>query len=187
MINVSWQDARDYAAWLSAKTGKEYRLPTEAEWEYAARAGTTTRRYWDETPDQKPDPACAHANVFDRGNIERIEARYGAIGQSRFLCEDPYPFTAPVGAAEFNPNPWGLHDTIGNVWEWAQDCWHESYEGAPGDGSAWEVENPAECERRVVRGGSWYSAPQDMRSASRFWFSPGYHFSNLGIRLARSL
>ena len=130
-INVSWNDARAYVRWLSEKTGKEYRLLSESEWEYAARAGTTTRYWW--------------------GN---------AIGRNRANCDGcgsrwDNEQTAPVGS--FAANGFGLHDMHGNVWEWVGDCWNDSYAGAPSDGRAWESRN---CGRRVLRGGSWYNDPR---------------------------
>ena len=126
VINVSWEDAVAYTRWLSEQTGERYRLPTEAEWEYAARAGTATAYSW--------------------GN---------GIGRNRANCDGcgsqwDNRQTAPVGS--FGPNGWGLHDLHGNVWEWVQDCWNESYRGAPADGSAWES---GDCSLRVLRGGSW--------------------------------
>ena len=183
VINVSWDDAVAYAEWLSQKTAKNYRLPTEAEWEYAARAGTKTSRYWQEAPDQNPDPACTQANVFDRGNAVRIKSTF-TVTWDPFECGDPFPFTAPVG--EFDPNAWGLRDMLGNVWEWVRDCWHQSYEGAPDDGSAWAPDDPADCGARVIRGGSWLNLPGTLRSADRVWGTPVYRLYNLGFRLARS-
>jgi len=184
VINVDWSDAADYAKWLSGNTGKQYRLPTEAEWEYAARAGTDTSRYWKESPDQKPDPACTYANVFDRGNVDRIKATYNVTWEP-FECDDPFPFTAPVG--RFQPNERRLHDMMGNVWERAQDCWHDNYEGAPEGGLAWELGNPDDCGARVVRGGSWTDIPGDVRSSVRGGNEAGARSDNLGFRLARSL
>ncbi len=180
-INVDWSDAVAYAAWISKKIGKTYRLPSEAEWEYAARAGTVWKRYWEEIPGQEPDPACAHANVFDQSNESRIKATYGGINWEPFPCDDPFPFTAPVG--EFIPNTWGLHDTLGNVWEWTQDCWHGDYEGAPEDGVVWEIKD---CGARVVRGGSWGNRAESLRSAVRDRNNPGNRNDDLGFRLARS-
>ena len=129
VINVSWDDAVAYTKWLSEQTGERYRLPSEAEWEYAARAGSTTKYGW--------------------GND---------IGHNRANCDGCgsqwVEKTAPVGS--FNPNAFGLHDMHGNLWEWVQDCWNGSYQGAPADGSAW---TSGDCERRVLRGGSWLEQP----------------------------
>lgn len=158
VINVSWKDARDYAAWLSEQTGKRYRLPTEAEWEYAARAGSQTAYWW--------------GQAIGKGN-----ANCDGCGSQ---WDDKQ--TAPVGS--FKPNPWGLYDTAGNVWEWEQDCYHDSYQGAPEDGSAWEE---AGCPRRVIRGGSWSYPPGLVRSAGRRGVGPGYRGRGLGVRLAQDL
>lgn len=135
VINVSWDDANAYAAWLSSETGRHYALPSEAEWEYAARSGTATAFAWGDT-------ARDSANCSDCGTA-----------RSR---------TVPVGS--FPANDWGLHDMHGNVWEWVQDCWNDSYAGAPSDGSPWLE---GECSRRLLRGGSWFNAHSLARSASR--------------------
>lgn len=158
VIDVNWQDAQAYAEWLSRETGKAYRLLSEAEWEYVARAGTTTRYSW--------------------GN---------EIGRNRANCEGcgsqwDNEQTAPVGS--FRPNSFGLYDMHGNVWEWVWDCWHETYIGAPRDGRAWETED---CSRRVLRGGSWYFFPRYLRSAHRNWDTADSRNNNLGFRIARSL
>lgn len=158
VINVSWDDAQSYAAWLSKNTGKTYRLPSEAEWEYAARAGSQTRYPWG-------DAAGKNQANFDGSGSHWSNKQ-----------------TAPVGS--FAANRFGLHDMIGNVWEWAQDCWNESYGGAPDDGQAWEA---GDCLRRVVRGGSWSSSPQVARVANRYWYGPAFRSSILGFRLARTL
>jgi formylglycine-generating enzyme required for sulfatase activity len=160
VINVSWQDAQDYVTWLSARTGKRYRLPTEAEWEYAARAGTTTAYWWGNDLGQN------HAN--------------GGGGGSQWDSKQ----TAPVGS--FKPNPFELYDTAGNVYEWVQDCWHGSYSGAPADGTAW-LGTEEECKFRVVRGGSWYIYPQYLRSAYRIRNGSDVAFNYLGFRIARAL
>ena len=158
-INVSWNDAKAYVGWLSGKTGKKYRLLSESEWEYAARAGTTTRYWW--------------------GNdIGRNRANCDGCG-SRWDREK----TAPVGS--FKANVFGLHDMHGNAREWVADCWNDSYAGAPSDGSAWESGN---CGRRVLRGGTWYDDPRYLRAASRVRYGSGYRGgSGSGIRVARML
>lgn len=161
VINVSWDDATAYAEWLSEQTGKGYRLPSEAEWEYAARAGTTTRYSWGDDID------CGKA---------RYGFNSGECGQQRS--------TDTVGG--FPANAFGLLDMHGNVWEWTQDCWHGNYEGAPGDGSAWLEADNGECARRVVRGGGWNSRPQGLRSAIRLRYD-SEAFNNRGFRLARAL
>ena len=154
VINVSWEDAHAYVAWLSKATGQPYRLPSEAEWEYAARAGTTTRYWWGDDP---PTPKQAN---FGRNVDETTE-----VGS--------YPV-----------NPWGLHDMNGNVWEWVEDCWNDSYEGAPKDGSAWTSND---CNRRVLRGGSWGYVPEVLRSAFRGGGLSGLWLHDLGFRVARTL
>jgi len=151
VINVSWHDAKDYVAWLSRKTGKSYRLLSGAEWEYAARAGTTTRHAFGDT-------------------ITASQAKYGG-GR-----------TVEVGS--FPANKFGLHDMHGNVWEWVEDNWHPNYEGAAIDGSAWPG---GDASLRVLRGGSWSSNPDYLRSAKRLRSPPGLRDSLFGLRLARTL
>lgn len=157
VINVSWDEAVRYAQWLSEQTGKRYRLPTEAEWEYAARAGTETR--------------------WSFGDQE------GQLGGYAWYWANSEGKTHPVG--EKSPNPWGLHDVHGNVWEWAKDCWHDNHEGAPTDGAARNALGGGDCSRHVVRGGSWYGKPELLRSAYRYWFESDYRLNNLGFRLAQ--
>ena len=166
VVCVSWADASAFVAWLSGQTGKSYRLLTEAEWEYAARAGTTTPFWWGTTV----DPAQAN---YDTTRI------YGNAGVRRENREQ----TMSVGA--FLPNPWGLHQVHGNVLEWCEDEWHENYDGAPSDGSAWLQGGTAYS--RVVRGGSWLSFPHDLRSAFRVGASAVLRIDNLGFRVARAL
>ena len=149
VINVSWQDAQDYAAWLSEKTGKRFRLPTEAEWEYAARAGTLTPRPWE----GGLEAACGYANVLDSKHVSDLKAAGYPITWDNFPCEDAYVTTAPVGS--FKPNAFGLHDMLGNVWEWVQDC-AQLYKDTPRDGTAFEAGNETNCGLRVFRGGSWH-------------------------------
>ena len=158
VINVSWNQVQTYVMWLNEKTGKTYRLLSEAEWEYVARAGSETRYSW--------------------GNeIGRNRANCRACG-SRWDDEQ----TAPVGS--FAANGFGLHDVHGNVTEWVQDCWNDNYVGAPADGSAWEQ---GDCNRRVVRGGAWVGEPRFLRSARRHRVTTGYRSSGIGFRVARSL
>ena len=162
VINVHWVSARRYAEWLSEQTGRSYRLPTEAEWEYAARAGTTTKYSWGNraSPEQ--------ANYNGNGN-------------------DGWQYTAPVGS--FPANRFGLHDMHGNLMEWTLDCWHDSYDGAPTNGQAWEVANGGDCDVRVMRGGSWLYGPRAMvvhaRASQRVDGSRGT-FST-GFRLVQDL
>ena len=165
---VSWHDAQAYVAWLSRHTGNRYRLPSESEWEYVARAGVTSARYWGQSADRQ----CRNANGADESS-----------GLSwATSCDDGHRYTAPTGS--FTANPYGLYDVLGNVWEWTRDCWNGSYTGAPTDGSAWER---GECSRRVVRGGSWYFIPEFLRSAIRFGSTTGGRFNSLGFRVARTL
>jgi formylglycine-generating enzyme required for sulfatase activity len=159
VINVSWGHAKQYAAWLSQLTGKEYRLPTEAEWEYAARAGTQTRYSWGD------DPGKGNANCDSCG--------------SRWDLQQ----TAAVGS--FNPNGFGLHDMHGNVWEWVDDRWHESHDGAPTDGSA--RLRGGDPSFRVVRGGSWRNESELVRAAVRARRHAEVQFDTLGFRVARTI
>ena len=172
VLCVSWNDARAYAQWLSKKTGKRYRLPTEAEWEYAARAGSPAARYWGDDPVQ----ACRFANVADQSRFQTW-----GFGQ-KHECTDGHYFTAPVGG--YAPNRFGLYDMIGNVWEWTEDCWNASYSGAPSDGSAWLA---GDCSLRVLRGGSWSTVPRFARSAARHKNPADYRDNLTGFRLARTL
>jgi formylglycine-generating enzyme required for sulfatase activity/tRNA A-37 threonylcarbamoyl transferase component Bud32 len=158
VINVSWNDAKAYAKWLSEQTGRECRLPTEAEWEYAARAGTETKYWW--------------GNEVGRNN-----ANCDGCGSQ---WDDKQ--TAPVGS--FKANPFGLYDMNGNVWEWIEDSWHENYNGAPTDGSARKKSNE---NKVLLRGGSWYDDANLCRSADRVWDVQGSRFSSYGVRLVCSV
>ncbi|WP_283743793.1 formylglycine-generating enzyme family protein [Sideroxydans sp. CL21] len=171
---VSWNDAKAYTAWLSLKTGKQYRLSTEAEWEYAARGSSVTSRYWGDNPDE----ACGYANVAD------MTAKASVPGASFWLlhnCTDGYAYSAPVGS--FKPNAFGLYDMLGNVTEWTEDSYHDSYKNAPLDGTAWQ----GDASRRVLRGGSWNSSPNLVRAARRCVNKPDERFSFVGFRVARTL
>ena len=161
VINVNWEDAQAYVAWLSEATGQEYRLLSEAEWEYVARAGTQTARYWGESEENQ----CRYAN----GNDEDLS------------CSDGYENTAPVGS--FQPNAFGLHDVLGNVWEWTADCWIGDHADAPNDRSARESESD-DCSSRVTRGGSWGSPPRRLRSAART-YPTRENSPHVGFRVAR--
>ena len=158
VINVSWDDAKQYVAWLSRITGKAYRKLSEAEYEYAARAGTATAYFW--------------GDAIGKGN-----ANCNGCGSQWDNKQ-----TAPVRS--FAPNAFGLFDIAGNVWEWVEDCQHDNYDGAPSDGSAWVS---GDCNSRMIRGGSWASPPSDLRSARRNQFSVVGRNSNLGFRIARTL
>ena len=172
VVCVSWNDARAYADWLSIETGRHYSLLSEAHWEYAARAGTTQPRFWEATAEL----ACRFANVSD-------ESRAIAHGLTRtrdniFVCNDGFAATAPAGS--FEPNPFGVKDMLGNVWEWTQDCWNEHYVGLGTDGAP---QLTGECTRRVYRGGSWGNFPHLVRSASRGGDPLDYRYYNVGFRV----
>jgi formylglycine-generating enzyme required for sulfatase activity len=158
VVNVSWADAKQYTSWLSRLLGKEYRLPTEAEWEYAARAGATTRYSWGH------GVGAGHANCDG--------------------CDDHWlQQTSRVGS--FRPNGFGVYDMHGNVWEWVEDQWHSNYQGAPADGSAWLTGgDPA---YRVVRGGSWRNDDTLIRAAIRFPRNINVRFDTLGFRVVQNL
>ena len=158
VINVHWEDAQEYVTWLSRQTRQEFRLPSEAEWEYAARAGSETKYNWgDET-------SVNQANC--RGDY----------------CGDDFEHTAPVGS--FPANSWGVHDVHGNVAEWVEDCWNENYTGAPSDGSAWEATGV--CDHRVVRGGWWSAIPRQGRSSERGAVHHATRYSTIGFRVVRT-
>jgi formylglycine-generating enzyme required for sulfatase activity len=172
VVGVSWSDAQRYLAWLSERSGARYRLPSEAEWEYACRAGTRTVFSFGD----RIDPSLAN---YD-GNFTW---NGGAHGQYR-------GGTTPV--TMFAPNPWGLHDMHGNVWEWVQDLMHDNYTGAPADGSAWEdgtgsAERGSDRPRRILRGGCWLYNPRYLRSALRNAFSSVMSNDIVGFRVARDL
>jgi formylglycine-generating enzyme required for sulfatase activity len=172
---LSWDDAKAYLAWLSRKTGKTYRLPTEAEWEYAARAGaTTTFHFGNDRNDY-----CRHGNGADQTAQQQVP---GAGSWSVLACRDGHAYTAPVGS--FAANAFGLHDALGNVFEWVEDCWNDSYAGAPTDGSAW---TSGDCTIRVQRGGAWGYPPDYLRTAVRGRQPQAYRYVNAGIRVARTL
>jgi formylglycine-generating enzyme required for sulfatase activity len=162
VINVTWDDAKDYVAWLTKLTGKPYRLLSEAEYEYAMRAGTTMAYPWG---DEETSNGKAMANCQGCGS------QWDNKG------------TAPVGL--FPPNKFGLYDMVGNVKEWIEDCWHNDYNGAPTDGSAWT--SGGDCSERVLRGGSWDSTPDNLTSKSRFGFSAANRAYDFGFRVGRTL
>jgi formylglycine-generating enzyme required for sulfatase activity len=157
VIDVSWDDAKDFVAWLSQKTSQAYRLPSEAEWEYAARAGTIAAYWWGR------DIGSGRANCQECG---------GGAGRQ----------TVPAGT--YRPNAFGLYDTAGNVAEWVQDCWNASYRGAPRDGAAWMG---GDCALHVLRGGSFASKASAVRSASRFRYDEDVRYYANGFRVVRDL
>jgi formylglycine-generating enzyme required for sulfatase activity len=158
VINVSWDDAKLYVAWLSRLTSKAYRLLTEAEWEYAARAGSNTRYAWGD------EPGIGNASCNGCGGALVMQA-------------------APVGS--FRPNAFGIYDMEGNVWEWVEDIWHDDYEGAPVDGSAWL--QGGDATYRPVRGGSWHNETELIRAAIRDKRHRKVQFDTLGFRVARTM
>ncbi len=172
VLNVSWSEALEYVVWLSLETGANYRLPSEAEWEYAARAGSTWQFHFGDYTSS----LCRYGNHADASLPERIEWR-------NLACSDGVGLkTAEVG--QYEANPWGLHDIHGNVWEWVEDCWNDSYTGAPTDGAVWLT---GDCTRRVLRGGSWGNRPALLRAAHRSSVDAGERGVNVGFRVARTL
>ena len=169
---VSWEDASAYVTWLSQRTGRKYRLLSEAEWEYAARAGTTTARFWGDDAAR----ACDFANGADRSTQAKVPRANTWIVSS---CDDRHAYTAPVGS--YRANAFGLHDMLGNVEEWTQDCWNPNYRGIPADGSA---AASGDCAMRAVRGGSWLDAPVGIRSAYRVGSPVTVRVYRRGFRVA---
>lgn len=173
LVCVSWEEAQAYVQWLSQQTGRRYRLLSEAEWEYAAREGTTSAFIWG----TDPNAGCRDANGADRTAQGKLPSNW-----TYSTCTDGAVFTAPVGS--YAANRFGLKDMIGNAWEWTEDCYNESYAGGPADGTAWRT---GDCSRRVLRGGSWIFNPQILRSASRSWLYSSGRSDYVGFRLARTL
>ncbi|MGD8640900.1 MAG: formylglycine-generating enzyme family protein, partial [Gammaproteobacteria bacterium] len=169
VFNVSWHDAQRYVEWLSEQTGEYYQLPSEAQWEYAARAGTDTAFHTGKCINTSQ--ANFHGN-YNYGNCPTTNVYRGK--------------TMPVGS--FSPNAWGLYDVHGNIFEWTRDCWHSNYEGAPTDGNAWmNVGDNVDCELRVLRGGSWSGRPQDIRSAARSRNDADFKSIFIGFRVVRTI
>jgi formylglycine-generating enzyme required for sulfatase activity len=172
VINVSWDDAKRYIAWLSNKTGKVYRLLSETEREYVTRAGTTTAFWWGSAalrrtyqPTSGPYQPMATNSYVQGGSFAEFRKK-----------------TVPVDS--YDPNPWGLYNVHGNVWDWTDDCWNASNRGNPGDGSA---RTSGDCGKRVLRGGSWSEIPEDRRAASRSRDSSTVRNDDHGFRVARTL
>jgi formylglycine-generating enzyme len=175
-VCINWGDAHSYVIWLSRISGKRYRLPSEAEWEYFARAGTRTARYWGEAR----DAACDHANVSD---LTRADAQgIDTAPEVSFQCRDGVVQTAPVG--QHPPNGFGLFDVQGNVWEWLQDCYTPDHAGAPSGGAA---RTDGDCSKRMDRGGSWVNSPKYLRSAARHADLATRRNDVLGLRIVREL
>ncbi|CAN7374301.1 formylglycine-generating enzyme family protein [Massilia sp. LjRoot122] len=156
--DVSWDDAQQYVKWLATASGKPYRLPTEAEWEFAARGGTATAYWW--------------GAQMQTGKANCKE------------CGQPWSDAAPASVGSYPANPYGLHDTSGSVWEWVSDCWHNNYKDAPADGRAWDGPN---CRVRVIRGGSWREGSAYMVTSTRFKYDASVRQLQNGFRVARSL
>ena len=176
VINVNYEQAIGYAEWLSERTGKKYRLLSEAEWEYAARGGSEKPRFWGTSSDR----ACEFANVANPSTTSESWWKKEWVPHS---CEDGFRAqTAPVG--NYKPNGFGLHDMLGNVWEWVEDCYNKTYDGAPTDGRVWAT---GDCSLRVARGGGWRDRPAFVRSAGRVRCQPAERYDVLGFRVARTL
>jgi len=158
VVNVTWPDALAYTVWLSEQTGERYRLPSEAEWEYAARGGARTRFWWGDEPGS------------GRANCGGCGTRWDGEG------------TAPAGSLPVNP--FGLHEVLGNLWEWTADCYHNSYEGVPADGSPHVYRD---CGQKVIRGGSWVVPPRELRAANRWRVYPVAPSDEIGFRVVRDL
>ena len=174
VIHVSWNDAYAYARWLAQGTGKPYRLPSEAEFEYAMRGGRSTRYWWGDASPKK-----VVENLTGDGDVSRNQREW-----STHFDDYADRFWGPAPVASFEPNPFGLFDIGGNVGEWVMDCWHDTYLRAPVDGSAWI--NPG-CKMRVVRGGYWAASPNQSRSAYRVSAKPEHRGARIGFRIARDL
>ncbi len=174
VLHVDWHDAQAYTLWLTSQTGQSYRLPSEAEWEYAIRAGSVSPYWWgDGSPSQPVE------NLTGDGDVSSSGRNWGLAFED---YGDGHWGPAPAGT--FSANGFGLHDMAGNVSEWLEDCWHDTYVRAPMDGSAWV--NPG-CEKRVVRGGYWAGRPGQARSAHRFSADSRLRGPRVGFRVARDL
>ena len=172
VAGVSWVQAEAYAEWLAKLTGKPYRLPSEAEWEYAARAGDSGRYPW-----ASVDEACQRANLLDVSGSNVHPEWYWFE-----RCDDHFASSAPVGS--FPPNAWGFHDMLGNVWEWVADCWHPDYSGAPSTSIAWTA---TPCRKHVNRGGGWGNNQRSLRFSNRDADPATARSDSLGFRIARDL
>jgi formylglycine-generating enzyme len=173
VVCVSWEDATAYVRWLSRETGRRYRLLSEAEWEYAARAGTASARYWGDDATR----ACDYGNGADLAATTQLPA---ARHWGSAPCSDHHAYTAPVG--RYRANAFGLHDMLGNAGEWTQDCWNGNYSGAPAGQRAWST---GDCALRAVRGGAWDDAPTGLRAAYRVGSPTSIRLYSRGFRVAR--
>jgi formylglycine-generating enzyme required for sulfatase activity len=174
VVCVSFNDAKAYVAWVARQTGKPYRLLTEAEWEYAARGGTSTRYSYGN--DEKD--ICRHGNGAD----QTARSANSTSGWTFASCRDGFANTSPVGS--FTANGFGLYDMQGNAWQWIEDCYHDGYKDAPTDGSAW---GSGDCLLRALRGGSWDVNPKGLRAANRIWNDTVSRSGNMGLRVERTL
>jgi formylglycine-generating enzyme required for sulfatase activity len=172
-VCVTWDDARAYADWLSAQTGKSYRLLSEAEWEYAARGRLTGSNYWQGQDRLGP---CSHGNFADQTTHDNL------VWKSSFQCSDRWWLPSPVGI--YRPNRFGVYDMLGNLWEWVEDCHNPGYDTASGDG---RPRTCGECERRIIRGASWSTKPANVRFGNRARAATSHRSVNVGIRIARDL
>ena len=170
VVSILWNDAKEYVAWLSRTTGRPYRLLSEAEREYVARAGTTTAYWWGELF------VTTFANS-DAGASQQPSATIADLQQPI-----AGPRTLPVQS--FDPNPWGLYQVHGNVYDWVEDCWNDNYDGAPSDGSAWMSGN---CDGHILRGGAYIRNAKTARSGARMWFGPSDRMIYMSVRVARTL
>ena len=170
VVNVSWFDAETFTKWLSQRTGVKYRLPTEAEWEYAARGGANSSRFWGDSPDD----ACSYANVADKST----KSHFFMINEIH-NCDDGYKAVSPVG--RFKPNKFGLYDMLGNVWEWVSDWYKKEYYS---ESPKKNPKGPQTGEAKVIRGGSWYNEPPFIRLSIRDAIEPSGKDFNIGFRIA---
>jgi len=170
--SVSWNEAQTFIRFMNWFGRRHYRLPSEAEWEYAARAGTKTARYWGD----RAEDGCEYENMAD------LSLKKASPDSVVVNCDGGQTMTAPVGS--YKPNPWGLYDILGNVAEWVEDCYVGDYAQAPTDGGAFTTEG---CSFRVVRGGSWSGIPRFLRAAYRYVGTPDYRNYYIGFRVARTV
>lgn len=177
VVCVSAEDAEAYTGWLSKKTGHKYALPNEAQYEYALRAGTQTSFFWGK--DVRDAEACIYSNQPDFAQARELKAPSGP--EYRFQCDDGYAWTSPVG--NYKPNPWGLYDMQGNIWEWTADCYNTDYKGAPADGSTWTT---GDCDARPSRGGSYGNAAQSAFAGIRAPRGASYVGHSWGFRVVRN-
>jgi formylglycine-generating enzyme required for sulfatase activity len=177
--NVSWDDAQTFVHLMSFFGQHEYRLPTEAEWEYAARAGTTTSRYWGD----RAQDGCAYENMMDQSLRGALNGTTARVSDPLFVsCDAMQSSIMPVGS--FKPNPFGLYDMLGNAAEWVEDCYSPDYTTARGDG---QPVSTTDCGGRVIRGGSWIKFPRNLRAANRVSALSDFRSYLIGFRLARSV